>query len=259
MPSSRAGSRSPRFRLALLDLFLTVALPLATQVATITGKGRPEVEQARETEGPITPVTGAFTIWGPIFACLLAYGVQRVRSYDELENPPAEALIRASLVGTILWSLNAQFKDFGWQSLALIGASAATATGSVARFACPDESDDLSRRVSYLLAPLAGWLSIATFANLDATQRFTESPGQKVVTPPVILALATVSTVGGVVATKGNLAYTAASAWGVGGIILKHARREPALAATASAGLAVVAATTLIVRRQKEYSNSLLT
>ena len=247
--TSRA--QSPRFRLALLDLFLTVALPLATQVATVTGKGRPEVEQARETEGPITPVTGAFTIWGPIFACLLAYGVQRVRSYDELENPPAEALIRASLAGNILWSLNAQFKDFGWQSLALIGASAATATGAVARYTGPDDRNDLSRRVSYLLAPLAGWLSIATFANLDATQRFTASPSQKVVTPPVILALATVSTLGGVVATKGNLVYSAAAAWGLGGIILRHARHQPKLAATASAGLATVAAATHIARKRQ--------
>jgi hypothetical protein len=250
MTSLPERTRSPRFKFALLDLFLTVALPLSTQIANVTGKGRPEVEQARETEGPITPATGAFAIWGPIFACLLVYGVQRTRSPEETEDSQAGALARVSLIGNLLWSLNAQYRDFGWQSLALIGASAATATGSVARYARLGGQDPSARRAGFLLAPLAGWLSVAAFANLEATQRFTQSSSQRVLTPPIILAMATASTVGGVVATKGNPLYSAAAAWGLGGIARKNAPRDSTLAAVALAGLAVVAGATFIVARR---------
>lgn len=251
MPLPKVSARSSRLGEALLDLFLTALLPLSTQIATITGKGRSEVQQARETEGPITPVTGAFVIWAPIFTCLLAYGVQRARFRDEFADRQAEVLLRVSLIGNILWSLNAQFRDFGWQSLALIGASAATATGAVAKYAKLGEDNHLARIASYLLAPLAGWLSVATFANLDTTQRFAKSASQRVLTPPAILALASASTVGGIVATRGNPLYSIAAAWGLGGIAIKNARRAPKLAATAIAGLAAVTAATLIVARRR--------
>lgn len=235
---------------ALLDLFLTIALPISTQVATLTGKGRPEVQQAREYEGPITPAPWAFVIWAPIFASLVAYGVQRNRSHADMQDREAEALARASLIGNILWSLNAQFEDLGWQSLALIGASAVTATGSVARFTRLGSQNSSARSASYLLAPLAGWLSVATFANLDATQRYTRSSSRKVLTPPIILALASASTIAGVVATKGNPLYSAAAAWGLGGIARKNAKGDRKLALIALTGLFAVAAATLIVRRQ---------
>lgn len=231
---------------ALLDLGLAIALPLATQVSATTGRGRPEVEQARESEGPITPANGAFAIWAPIFACVLAYGVQRVRLRDELEEPRAEALARASLIGNILWSLNAQFRDFGWQSLALIGGSAIAATGAVARYTRVRPESDQARRYGYLLAPLAGWLSVATFANLETTQRVTGARSQAVLTPPVTLLLASAATLGGVAATKGNDAYAAAVVWGLAGIARNNVRNAPRLSALAVTGLVVVSIATWI-------------
>lgn len=246
MKQSADRKRSDRLPAALIDLGLTIALPLVTQVSVITGKGRPEVDQARELEGPITPANGAFVIWAPIFTCVLAYGVQRVRFRDELEDTRAETLVRASLIGNILWSLNAQFKDFGWQSLALIGGSAITASGAVARYARVHPENDLARSYSYLLAPLAGWLSVATFANLETTQRATGARSQDILTPPVTLLLAAAATVGGVAATKGNVIYSTAAAWGLAGIARKNAGSAPRLAALAAAGLIAVSIATWI-------------
>lgn len=237
-----------RLPAALLDLGLATALPLATQVSAITGKGRPEVEQARELEGPITPANGAFVIWAPIFTCLLAYGVQRVRLRDELEEPRAEALARASLIGNILWSLNAQFRDFGWQSLALIAGSAITSSAATSRYMRLRPESDLARRYSYLLAPLAGWLTIATFANLETTQRETGTRSKAILTPPVTLLLASAATIGGVAAARGNVAYAGAAAWGLAGIARKNVKNAPSLSALAVTGLVVVSITTWIAK-----------
>jgi tryptophan-rich sensory protein len=241
--------RSNRLPAALLDLGLAVALPLVTQVSSITGKGRPEVEQAHELEGPITPAGGAFVIWAPIFACVLAYGVQRVRFRDELGDSQAEARVRASLIGNILWSLNAQFKDFGWQSLALIGGSAIAATGAVSRYMRLQPENDQARSSSYLLAPLAGWLSVATFANLETTSRARGVRSQAILTPPVTLVLATAATAGGVAATQGNLVYSAAAAWGLAGIARKNAQTSTRLATLAVTGLVTVSIATWIFRQ----------
>jgi tryptophan-rich sensory protein len=234
---------------ALLDLGLAVALPLVTQIATVTGKGRPEVELAREQEGPITPANGAFVIWAPIFACILAYGVRRVRLADEFEDSRAEALAHASLIGNILWSLNAQFRDFGWQSLALISGSAVAATGAVGRYTRGHPGNGLARTSGYLLAPLAGWLSVATFANLETTQRATGVPSPAALAPPVTLLLASAATLGGVAATQGNEVYTAAAAWGLAGIARKNVRTAPHLAALAGVGLIALMAATWRARR----------
>lgn len=204
------------------------------------------MEQARESEGPITPANGAFVIWAPIFASVLAYGVQRVQLRDDLKEPRAEALARASLIGNILWSFNAQFRNFGWQGPALLGGPAVTATAATARYTRVRPESDQARRYGNLLAPLAGWLSVATFANLETTQRLTGARSQAVLTPPVTLLLASVTTLGGVAATTGNGAYAAAAAWGLAGVARKNVRNAPRLSALAVTGLVIVSIATWI-------------
>lgn len=242
-PSSKAST--------LLDLGLTIALPLSTQLAKWTGHGRREVDQARETEGPVTPATGAFVIWAPIFAGIIGYGAQKTRLSGEIQDRSARNLLRASLVGNILWSLNSQFRDFGWQSVALIGASALTATASVARYERLGEKDRTAKVAANLIAPLAGWLSVATFANLDTTQRFTNSRSRSWLDPDTIIPIAAITAACGVVATKANPFYTAAAGWGLGGIAVKNARRRPKLASKAVVGLLSVAALAVTVGRRR--------
>lgn len=221
---------------ALLDLSLALALPLSTQIARLTGKGRDEVEQARASQGALTPASGAFAIWAPIFLSVAAYGVQRVRFRGHAQDGEALALARASLAGNILWSLNAQFKGFGWQSAALLGVSALTATAAVAKFAKHPRSA-FARSAAQLLAPLAGWLSVATFVNVETSQRATDSRTQKLLKPRMLLSAASAAAVAGVTATRGNPLYAGAVAWGLGAIALKNARRDPKLAVAAVTGM----------------------
>lgn len=234
-----------------LDLALTIALPLSTQIANWTGRGRRETDQAREAEGPVTPASGAFVIWAPIFASLVAYGAQQVRLTGDITDKGARNLIRVSLIGNILWSLNAQFKGFGWQSVALIGSSALAATASAARYERLGEKDGTAKVAANLIAPLAGWLSVATFANIDATQRFTESPSRSWLNPDRIVPIAAMAAALGVVATRANPFYTIAAGWGLGGIALKNRRGRPKLASKALVGLLAVSALSVIVSRSR--------
>lgn len=251
MYQAAKGKKPGRQARGWFDLALTIALPLSTQIAGWTGRGRSEVDQARETEGPVTPANGAFVIWGPIFASLIAYGAQRLSSAGDVEDKSARNLIRASLIGNILWSLNSQFKSFGWQSVALIGSSALTATASVALYERLGENDETAKRAANLIAPLAGWLSVATFANIDTTQRLTKSPSRSWLSADIIVPIAAMTAACGVVATRANPFYTIAAGWGLGGIALKNRRERPKLASTALVGLLGVCALSLIVRRSR--------
>lgn len=229
---------------AILDLSLALALPLCTQMSRITGKGRDEVEQARAAQGPLTPAAGAFAIWAPIFVAVAAYGVQRVRFRNHPQDADAVALARASLVGNILWTLNAQYKGFGWQSAALLGVSAVTATAAVAKFAKHPRSA-FARSATQLLAPLAGWLSVATFANVDTTQRYNDSRTQSLLKPRMLISGASAAAVAGVNSTRGNPLYAGAVAWGLGWIALKNVRTDPKLAVAAVTGMMEMAVATL--------------
>ena len=251
MNAITAGKNPSRW----FDLALAVALPLSTQISTWTGLGRREEDEARETEGPVTPSDGAFVIWAPIFAALIAYGVQRTRTIGDVEDQYARDLVRASLIGNMLWSMNAQFGDFGWQSVALISTSALTAIAAVAQYEHLGENDKGAKVAARLIAPLAGWLTVATFANVETTQRFTKSARLSWLNPDIIVPVAAAAAGGGVVATKANPFYTLAAGWGLGGIALKNQREKPKLAATAWVGLLAVACLTVIVGRSRQMKS----
>lgn len=236
--------RISRVGAAVLDLSLAIALPLATQASRLTKRGRGEGEQARKNAGRLTPAGGAFAIWAPIFAAVAAYGVQRVRHHDDTGNASAEALARASLVANILWSLNAQYRGFGWRSVALIGVSAATATAAVAKFAQGPQTA-FARSAAHLLAPLAGWLSLATFANIEVTQGYTQSQSRRLVKPRTLLSMASAASAAGVTATRGDPYYMGAVAWGLGGIALKNAKGDPRLAVACVAAIMELAVAAL--------------
>lgn len=218
--------------LPVADLVLAAALPLSTQAARLTGHGRPETARARDAEGPITPAAGAFAIWAPIFGCLAAYGVQRIRLREDTRA--AHVLASAAMAASVAWNFDTQLAGINPASVGLIATSATTATAAVAAF--ERANTPLARAGRGLLAPFAGWLSVATFANLEATKRMS---------PYALLGGATAAVLAGVEATRGNPLYAAAAAWGLGGIVVKHVRTRPRLAALAALGLAAVVAATI--------------
>lgn len=228
-----------------LDLALAAMVPLSTQLASAAGVGRPETERAREAKGPVTPVGGAFVIWAPIFVCLLAFGARRSRVDDPPLDPGTLALVRVSLLGNVAWNLSAQLHGFGWSTVGLIGASAATATAAVARLERSRHATREARLSANLVAPLAGWLTVATFANVETTQRQTGTTAR--LAAGTLIPIAAAAAGCGVVATRANPLYTSAAAWGLAGIAVRNAGRRPRLASAATVGLLGVLALAAVV------------
>jgi hypothetical protein len=233
-----------------VDLALTLAVPVSTRLSRWTGAGKSEVDRAREFEGVVSPPPAAFVIWAPIFAGLTCHALLKVVRPPAVPADSAAALLRVSLLGNLLWNLNAQFKDFGWQSVALIGASAATATAAVAGYERVGATDPTARNSARLIGPLAGWLSVATFANVETAQRYTRSPSESWLTPTALAGMAALTAAGGVVATRANAGYALAAVFGLGGIAVKNLHTRPRLGFTAVAGLVALSVLVLAIRRR---------
>jgi hypothetical protein len=239
-------SRADAFR-ATTGLALAVAQPLSTQLAAWTGRGTPEVEQAAATEGPVTPAGGAFAIWAPLFAGSLAHAAAeagRVRA----GRPAAGAAgwwANAALAGNVAWSLNSQFRRLDEVSVALIFGSAAAATTAVA-LAERGRAGSAGSVLARSFGPLAGWLCVAAFANVETTLNLLQGrPGDdRAVRRAVpLIALASATGSAAAVAVRGNPLFVVTACWGLGGIALKALRHRQAPVAVAAGlgGLALAA------------------
>lgn len=250
-PAEARGARMHR----RLDLVLAAALPLATQFSRWTGIGMTEAQRAGKTGGPTTPAAGAFAIWGPIFALLLGYAARRNAAPRAVRTPMTRCgawLATLSLAASTLWSLNAQLRGLGWSSVGLISAGAATATGAVAAFEQGARRTGRGGAAANLIAPLAGWLTVAGFANLETTLNETQGrpePEAQTHRAVRILAGATVAAVAGAALTRGNALYALAAAWGLGGVAARN-RETPAVRGAAVLGLGALAFAAAAVRRR---------
>jgi tryptophan-rich sensory protein len=249
MSSSHQSKR--RFLRPAVGLSLALAQPLATQLARWTGRGTTEVEQARQSEGPVTPAGGAFVIWAPLFAGSLACAISDLRRTRAGLATSAAAgwWANAALAGTTAWSLNAQFRRLDRISVALILASASAATTSTALA----ERHPTEHAASRYIAPLAGWLCVASFANIETTrnlrdERPTPSDTTTRATRTLVAAAATGSAA--TVVVRGNPLFALTACWGLTGTTVKAVRnRQPLVALTAGAGALGIAISSLLTRR----------
>jgi hypothetical protein len=239
-----------------LILVLALAQPVAGRLAQLTGKGRSIEARADTVEGPITPAKGAFAIWGALFAGNLWFSIKslvRQKSSSSQERR-IEWLNALTLAGNTAWSLQAQYAGLGWPSFGIIATSAMSAAAATieAERAAPS---DLTRVARWTDGPLAGWLTVATFANLDGTLtqaygRPLPEQGEKRAMMLISGASATAAAVA--LASRGNSGYTAAAGWGLGAImkrnLTEHRRR---VAATAAAGAGAVVLATLLAKRHQ--------
>jgi hypothetical protein len=238
---------------AATTLALAAAQPLSTRMAQWTGRGKGEIEQAAATEGPVTPAGWAFVIWVPLFAGSLAYAttdLRRVRA-GQATSDAAGWWANAALVGNVAWSLNAQFRRLDEVSVALILGSASAATTSVA-IAERDLAGEAGRAASRYVGPLAGWLCVAAFANIETTRnlrRGRPEDGDAVRRAvPLLVAAATVGSAAAVV-VRGNPLFALAACWGQVGIAVKALQRRQNPVATAAAVGALAVATSSAIAR----------
>jgi tryptophan-rich sensory protein len=241
------------FSRAAAGVMLSAAQPLAAYMSQLTGRGVPEVERARRSDGPVTPTDGTFAIWGPLFLGSVAWAGWSARA--EQRGDPSLRRIGWLACGVyasnIAWSLQAQLWGLCWPSLALIGTSAANANAALIEAVRAPRA----RLATWTLGPLAGWLTLATFANLEATLNDAFGRPSKQVEERRAIALlgtATAAASAVAVASRGSLPFAAAVAWGLGGTAVRNVReRRPALALAACAGLAALAGITLLAQRRQ--------
>ncbi|MGH8189888.1 MAG: hypothetical protein ACREP2_00390 [Rhodanobacteraceae bacterium] len=237
-------------------LALAALQPLAGRLAQITGRGASIEQRADAARGPVTPAKSAFAIWGALFAGNLALAVRSF--FRGCREGPANKWIAwlssTAFAGNTAWSLQAQFAGLGWPSFGIISASAAAANAATILASRADEPSGFARFAANTMGPLAGWLTVATFANLDSTLIATGGRASRADASRRAVALvgaASLTAAGMAVATRGNLGYAAASAWGLGGVLLRNQQEaRPAVARVAAAGLCTVALATLWSRRR---------
>ena len=242
---------------AATTVALATAQPMSTRMARWTGHGKTEIEQATATEGPVTPAGWAFVIWAPLFAGSLAYAARDLRRVlvGEAASGAAGWWANAALAGNIAWSLNSQFRRLDEVSVALILGSASAATASVA-IAERDLEGEAGAAASRYIGPLAGWLCVAGFANIETTRNLRRGrpEGEDAVRGAVGL-LAAAATVGSAAAVvvHGNPGFALASCWGLTGTAVKALRDGRAPVATAAGLGALAIATSSVVARSAAH------
>lgn len=248
-PEDRAGTVR-----SLTLLALAVLQPIAGRLTELTGVGKSIEERSDDTRGPITPAKGAFAIWGPLFVGNLWLAWKSFfggRSASRSERRIAW-LNSLAFAGNTGWSLQAQFGGLGWPSVAIIATSAAAATAGLIEAETAQPDSGFTRLAARTTGPLAGWLTVATFANLDATMTASHgrpSPKQAEKRAMLLIGAASGVAVACSLASKGNPGYAAAAGWGLRGIVLRNIReRRPRVAAIAGAGVAGVLLATLAAR-----------
>jgi hypothetical protein len=240
--------------LALLSLSL--AQPVAGWLSRFTHRGKTIEERSDAADGMVTPAKGAFAIWGPLFAGNLALAVRSFSRprFDAPLNRWIAWLSSAAFASNTAWGVQAQFGGLGWPSFGIISASAVAASAATIASERVATGSGFARLAANTTGPLAGWLTVAAFANLESTLNETQGrlPERAAIRRAVALVgAASAAAAGMAVATRGNLGYAAASAWGLGGVMVRNQRESrSAVATTAAIGLCAVAAATLFSRHR---------
>ena len=235
-----------------LNLLLPALLPLVSVLSSLAGIGHP-LWAMQGTRTLVVPAPYAFSIWGPIFALALAWGIWQMRPaqradprLDRLRGPAA-----AALALMLLWMVAAQLTPNGWHLLAIILALLAAALTAFLRAAAlPGQGAGWRWIVRPLFGLLAGWVSAASIVNLSgaaATEGFDWGG-----TDPALVAMGLIllaAWIGAAVLRRGrgDLWYAGALLWALLAIIL--AKGAPAaVAVTAGLGMLIVAAAAWLAR-----------
>ncbi|NGP17680.1 hypothetical protein [Devosia aurantiaca] len=240
---------------------LALAQPLATQFYRVASTAQSEEEGEVATyTGPVTPADGAFAIWVPLFASTMIFSVGLARP-DYREHPNlqhVEELASGAFLADALWSVHAQTRGLGWASFGIIGAAATSAVSALIVAARGMPGSKGMRFAADWIGGLAGWLTVALFANLEATfnrEGKRLEPAHEEDRAAVLVAGAGVAASVVALASRGNLSYAGVALWGLGGIALRAQRekRQKVLLAALSSAAALGAATAVARAQQPRF------
>lgn len=238
---------------SVANLLLAAAQPVAGQASRLSGSGEPIEDRSARTENAVTPAAGAFAIWGPIFASSLNYAVRTAARRDDPLVRRTGWLSAAAFAGNTVWELWAQYRGIGWRSVGIIAATAAAANAAMLTATRADAAEPNRALLLDTLAPLAGWLTVATAANLAGARQGDAKSVGGVTSNRGALALVAGAGVAASALThagRGELRYAGAAGWGLAGIALRNARdRNVPVFAAALAGLGLVGGAAIVARR----------
>lgn len=229
-----------------LNVVFAVTQIAAGSFAAVTGLGMSIAERSNAANTPVTPAGYAFAVWGVIFFGCLAYAV-----YQALPSHRHDPLLRrvgwltaGAFLCNSLWSVECQVNGLTWLTVAIILTALGLSVAACVRLA-PVRRGLTPSQYWLLVVPvnlLAGWLSVATAANVAAACQ-ANGLGSLGMSPTnfavVLVAAAGLFAVAVTVRTQG-LWYAAAVVWGLIGVMVANGAAEnPAVVLTAG-GVAVV-------------------
>lgn len=246
-----------RDRLRVWATILAALFQIVVPVLGYAGVvGRTTGAEFQTAKTPLVPAAYAFSLWSVIFAACLIYAWDQARPsrrardvYRRVGWPMALAM---AVNGG--WSLFAQLERplmvlFG---IFLVGVAASLL--AALRLFRDTPKVDIPGSAGAATGLLAGWVSVAIFANLSvalADLGYGETPS-RVVQALVLLSAAGALACAVVRWTRGALTYAAAVAWALIALIVAHLTREaaPLWAVATGAWLVAIIATTIVSRRR---------
>ena len=217
--------------LKIANLLLVFLVPLTSALPSITGLGRSIGDQSARNDTVLVPYEFAFSIWGPIFIGLIAYGFYQLAQRSGLDTIRRDTAL--AFLATCLWSLAASFAP---NSISTILTSslfvaivyfALNATFKLVSFSqhAPFLKSSQFRWLALIpISAYAAWCSLAIFINW--AQLFIVGPinlpFSQVAIGLIILLVATGFLAWAVNATQGLFSFYFPLAWGL--LLLCYAR-----------------------------------
>lgn len=232
----------------LIVLIAALFAPVMGYGQMLLGWGQTAAEFAADGDQTLRVAGYAFSIWGLIYAWLIAYGIWQVLP----RTGESDLLSRmgwpsaAAMVGTGLWVI-ASAADWKAATVVIIALSALVlilpmlmSTQLIRRAPTRDSDRWL---VAWPLGLLAGWLTIATAVNLLTVATATDSLPPMTPTLWAMAAVAVVVVIALIVTWRLRLlAYPLPVAWGLLGVFVAELERNTLLAFTA-----LIAALTVLI------------
>ena len=250
-----------RFRQGANVLFAGTQIA-AGYFAAVTGMGESIADRSAAATTPVTPAGYAFAIWGVIFAGCLAYAV-----YQALPRHREDRFLRrvgwftaAAFLGNTLWGVECQLYGFTWLTVVIIVGTLA-ASGLACRELAPVRRALTSTEYWCVFVPvnlLAGWLSVAAFANIAAACQAhgLGSLGLSATNFAIVLiAAAGLFGVAVTVRTQGRW-YAAAVVWGLIGIMVANQAADNPVVVLTAGGVAVVVLAGLYAGQFLEWTHA---
>ncbi|MFC3124304.1 hypothetical protein ACFOD4_04455 [Pseudoroseomonas globiformis] len=233
----------------LLNLLLPMAQPLVAMMAPVFGIGHTQAEMSARSQTAVVPAGYAFSIWGLLFALSIAWGIWQVLPDGGKNSIVARRLgwpLALAFAGSILWMVLSQLTENGWH---LVLVMFVVLAGSLAAFFANRQLLHSGQArgwpelwiVRPLVGLLAGWVSVATFANIAGAALLSGAivaDGAAGTFAAVLLLLAAGGfTLGVLWAAHGSPWYAAAVAWAMLAILYANTvERELDLAVALVAG-----------------------